>query len=346
MRTHPATARAAVRGAVFALLLVAGAAGLAHAQKADTVRLRNGDHITGEVKALSKGLLKYKTDDLGTISIEWDKVTRITTKTVLEVQLRSGLKFYGALTPATTGRLVVSGVTLALADVVTMVPIRGRAVDRVDGYLDLGFTFQKAHSTTQVSTGAKVTYRGPKAESQFQITSFSEDRDDAASTSRVSTSFTERLLLAHRWSSGVLVGYDNNDELDLAGRVRIVPFGARTVAETNHLQFGYSGGVVLARERYYSTDTAAVSVEALAGVVFNAFRYDRPKLDASLRSDLFPSLTIAKRVRWQNDFRVSYELVKDFMLTTSIFDSFDSRPQSQGAPKNDFGTTLAVSWTF
>jgi hypothetical protein len=51
-------------------------------------------------------------------------------------------------------------------------------------------------------------------------------------------------------------------------------------------------------------------------------------------------------VRWQNDLRVSYELVKDFMITTTLFDSHDNKPQSVGAPKNDFGTTLAISWSF
>jgi hypothetical protein len=48
----------------------------------------------------------------------------------------------------------------------------------------------------------------------------------------------------------------------------------------------------------------------------------------------------------ENDLRVSYELVKDFMLTVTLFDSFDNKPQSEGAPKNDYGTTLAISWSF
>jgi hypothetical protein len=51
-------------------------------------------------------------------------------------------------------------------------------------------------------------------------------------------------------------------------------------------------------------------------------------------------------VRLQNDLRVSYELVKDFMLTVTLFDSYDSKPQSEEAGKHDFGTTLAISWTF
>jgi hypothetical protein len=79
---------------------------------------------------------------------------------------------------------------------------------------------------------------------------------------------------------------------------------------------------------------------------FNAFRYDQPKLNASIKSQAFPSFTVKGRVRLQNDLRVSYELVKDFMLTFTLFDSYDNKPQAVAAPKNDFGTTFAISWTF
>jgi hypothetical protein len=107
-----------------------------------------------------------------------------------------------------------------------------------------------------------------------------------------------------------------------------------------------TGGLVLTRERYLSTDSSVAGVEAHVGASFAAFRYDRPKLDASVTSQAYPSLSIQGRVRWQNDLRVSYELAKDFMLTTTLFDSYDNKPLSEGAPKNDFGTTLSISWTF
>ncbi|MFL5491536.1 MAG: hypothetical protein ACJ8AV_08970, partial [Gemmatimonadales bacterium] len=72
--------------------LLLGAATV-EAQK-DSVWIRNGDRITGEVKSLSRGLLKYSTDDLGTVYIEWDKVDRISTSTIVEVRLATGRKFY------------------------------------------------------------------------------------------------------------------------------------------------------------------------------------------------------------------------------------------------------------
>lgn len=328
---------------VSALLL---SAGVAEAQKTDSVWIRNGDRITGEVKSLARALLKYSTDDLGTISIEWDKVDRISSNATFEIQLRSGIKHYGPLGLGRNGTLVLGLDTLLLADIVRITPIKSTLVARVDGYLDLGFSFQKANKTLQLTSGGKVVYRGPKSETAFEFSTFREDREDSPQTTRLTTDFTQRFLVANLWSVGFAVGYERNEELDLAGRLRLGAFGARTLARDNHLEFRAFAGPTLTNERYFSNDSASLSLEGLIGVEFNAFRYDSPKLNASMNSQLFPSFTIHGRVRWENDLRVSYELVKDFMVTVTLFDSFDNKPQSVGAPKNDYGTTLAISWSF
>jgi hypothetical protein len=325
-------------------LLLTGAA--AEAQKTDSVWIRNGDRITGEVKSLARALLKYSTDDLGTISIEWDKVDRIHSSATFEVQLRSGIKHYGPLGLGRTGTLILGLDTLLLADIVAITPIKNTLLARVDGYLDLGFSFQKANKTLQLTSGAKVVYRGPKSETAIELTTFREDREDAPQTTRLTADLTERFLVANLWSAGFAIGYERNEELDLAGRLRLGAFGARTLARNNHVEFWAIAGPTVTSERYFSSDSTSVSLEGLLGVVFSAFRYDSPKLNASVNSQLFPSFSIQGRVRWENDLRVSYELVKDYMITVTLFDSFDNKPQSQGAPKNDYGTTLAISWTF
>jgi hypothetical protein len=327
------------------LCLVLGA-GVAEAQKTDSVWIRNGDRITGEVKSLSRALLKYSTDDLGTIYIEWDKVVRISSPATYEVQLSSGLKYFGTLGALRDGMVVIGADTVALAGIVTITPIKGKLVSRIDGYLDVGFSYQKANKTVQLTSGAKVTYRGPRVETIFDITTFREDREDAEETARLSTSLTEQFLLANRWNAGFVVGYDRNEELDLAGRARLVGFGGRTLSRSNHVDLRASAGAVLTREKYFSVDSTTTGVEGFLGIWFAAFRYDHPKLDASVSSQAYPSFTVDGRVRLQSDLRVSYELVKDFMLTMTVFDSYDSKPQAAGVTKNDFGTTLAISWTF
>jgi hypothetical protein len=47
-------------------------------------------------------------------------------------------------------------------------------------------------------------------------------------------------------------------------------------------------GLVVTREQYFSTDSTSRGLE-LIGAVFGAYRYDQPKLEASITSQLFPS---------------------------------------------------------
>jgi hypothetical protein len=61
---------------------------------------------------------------------------------------------------------------------------------------------------------------------------------------------------------------------------------------------------------------------------------------------VFPSLTDLGRVRLEGDLRVRYEVLRDFFLTVSLQNSFDSRPPSPDTPKSDFTTALSISWKF
>ena len=80
-----------------------------HAQKVDTVVIRNGDRIVGEIKSLDRGALTYKTDDVGTLTIKWDKIARIVSPRYFEVEDNLGRRYYGNLQPAREyGRMVVA----------------------------------------------------------------------------------------------------------------------------------------------------------------------------------------------------------------------------------------------
>ena len=64
------------RAATLAALVVLLASTVFAQGKTDVVTLVNGDRITCEVSKLERGRLELKTDDIGTIYIEWDNVVR------------------------------------------------------------------------------------------------------------------------------------------------------------------------------------------------------------------------------------------------------------------------------
>ncbi len=165
----------------------------ARAEKTDVVILKNGDRVTGEVKALERGRLSFATDSMGTLQIEWKEIEKIDSRQNVEVETATGEKFFGSLTAeaeAEVGRLQVRGeaetVTLELASVVRMVPIEDTFWQRLDGSFDLGFSFTSANDATQYSLGSNVRYRTRKFSRHLGLSSTFLDQSNAERTRRTS----------------------------------------------------------------------------------------------------------------------------------------------------------------
>src|SRR3954469_5574042 len=118
--TPPWAARA--RGVLLAILVMAGhAAAQGSKGRTDVVTLPNGDRITGEVVRLDRGRLEFKTDDAGTLYLEWDKVATVQATRAVEVVTEDGRRILGSLGPAASRLLTVVGpagrVSVAMAEV-------------------------------------------------------------------------------------------------------------------------------------------------------------------------------------------------------------------------------------
>ena len=79
------------------LLLLLAVAVPAAAEKTDILLLKNGDRVTGEIDDLEGGLLIYKTDNMGTLNVEWEDIDQLTSKNFFRVELKSGDLRYGSL---------------------------------------------------------------------------------------------------------------------------------------------------------------------------------------------------------------------------------------------------------
>ena len=86
-------------------LLGCPAVALASHGKVDRIEKQNGDLLICEVLSLLRGVVKAKTDGMGTVTIEWNKIVRLTSPVLFEVELSSGAVFYGTLSAPAAGKL-------------------------------------------------------------------------------------------------------------------------------------------------------------------------------------------------------------------------------------------------
>src|SRR5262245_46619732 len=96
----------------------------------DVVTLANGDRITGEVVRLDRGRLEFKTDDAGTLNLEWDKLTSVVAARLVEVTTTDGRSFLGSLTATVSRSIAITStdttVTLPMSEVTRITTIGRR----------------------------------------------------------------------------------------------------------------------------------------------------------------------------------------------------------------------------
>ena len=105
------------------------------------------------------------------------------------------------------------------------------------------------------------------------------------------------------------------------------------------------GGISANDERSIDADPTQ-NLEGLFTFRQSYYRYDRPKTNFDLAFQYYPSFSNWGRQRIQLDASVRRELLKDFFVAVNMFDTFDSRPPTPGAAKNDVGVALSIGWSY
>ena len=319
--------------------------------KTDVVIMKNGDRLTGDVKSLERGKLRFDTDATGTIPIEWDEVDYLSSEQNIQVETEDGVRYLGRLTRAEDKSTVVvetaaGPVRLEAPRVVLMTPIEERGIERLDGDVTAGYSFAKASEVQQFQLGLDMDIRTETRIFGLSADAVTSDSADNESSQRHSLDLQYTRLRPNRWLTGGVVRLDRNDELDLDLRTSIGVGGGRILRQTNSQQLQLTGGIQLSRENVSGLAADEDTVEAFASVNWDWFRYDTPELDLSTNLQVIPNLTDSGRVRAEFDIRFRWEIVNDLFWQLTFYDSFDSDPVVVDAEKNDYGVTTSLGWSF
>ncbi len=324
----------------------------AFADKTDVVTLQNGDRLTGEVKTLERGLLTFKTDTMGTVQIEWDKVASLESRFLFDVELTSGQRHFGRLVHAPeSGRLTIAqgdeAHSLELADTIriSQMDTAGALRDLVDGSVSFGFTYSDSTSISQLTLGADLSRRNAVRLWDFNLDVTESDAPGTDRQGAATLSGETRRFFDNRWFSSGLGMLQRNDQLGLDRRALVGGGGGRYLVQTSDREVAVLAGVAGSLEKFVDGQTSE-SIELILGGGYDAFRFDTPELRLSASLVAFPSLTISGRFRTMASLELRYELVKDLFAQIALTHAYDSRPQSVGAAESDYTLTTSVGYSF
>jgi putative salt-induced outer membrane protein YdiY len=327
----------------------------AKVQRHDVIIMKNGDHLTGEVKKLEGGVLYIETDYFsGSVGVDWSLVDKVETIAQFQVTLANGERMAGVIAKAPAKEpsekdfsVREAGVEKAAAstDVVNIESQKPTFWRQLKGAIDFGYSFTSGNNQSSLSSEANATYTATKwAAGVAYNSSFSGQSGGRTTNIFEVQSFGMRFLTRNSLLIG-LSDFLHSSQQDLNLRTTLGGGYGRYIKRTNQNVLRWLAGADYTRATYQSTVGQPVqqNAEMLLGLQYENFYFARYTLQSQLL--IFPGLTDWGRVRLTTNDTFSIKLSNNFYWNFSFWDNFDSRPPFNFS-KNATGLSTGLGWTF
>ena len=332
------------------LLLLIFISTISFAQKTDIITLKNGDHVTGELKGMKAGLLELSTDNMSTIFIEWDKIKEIKTDKFFQVELDDGRIYFGSLQVGDKkDMIIVKGVTvdkqLFLKHIVEITRIKETFWDILGGFVQLGISYNKGSNVTDFSFNTDLTYYIKKRQFELIANSVISATGDTTTARNQNASFSFLRYLEKKWFWSALISANQNTTLGLNLRANIGAGVGNDFIHTNDMLLSFQGGVVGNREWYTNQTEPQNNLTLVLANRFQYFIYESPGITLDSYLQFFPYLTDFGRIRITYTFGMDWEIINDFYWNMTFNLSSDNKPQSQDENKVDYNINTGLKYS-
>jgi hypothetical protein len=320
------------------------------AQKTDVVTLTNGDRITGEITKLEAGLLEFKTDTMGTVSIEWRFIDNIESDKSQMIEMLDGTRLLGQLQKPNVGHDVLvrsetGNIEVPPEEVVSVWPVKATFKDRMDIDLSMGLDYSKSTSIGGLNAAVDFRLRGEDRLTEAMLRSNLIRQTGTDDLSRYQLDGFHEYLLPNQRFRNWFAGIESNDALGVDLRLSIGAGFGKYLIKSNSEWFTIQGGLAMTQENPEKSDSET-NVEAVANVRYRYFRFADPERSLDTSLSVFPSLTDGGRVR--ADFQTTFklELIQDMFWAMEFYANYDNEPQSLDSEEFDYGIVTSVGWSY
>jgi putative salt-induced outer membrane protein YdiY len=321
------------------------------AAKTDAVLLVNGNTITGEIKSLEFGVLRYSTDSMGTVSIDWEDIVSITTKQTLQVEESDGARHFGRLDSA-DDRFEIKVITLSgdvglhTSQIVRMVPIDAEETfwERLDGSFSLGFDSEKSSNVSTLRTTADISYRTRRYLVGMQATLNNTTQSEDETRNRTNIRGNYQRFRGNRWFTDWFGGWERHDELGIQSRVSGGGALGRYLVQTNRNQLSLTGGLNITSTDFTGEDPSTETIEGRIQVRYLHRNLD-PEANVTFTTNIFPLLEDLSQYRAESELIFRREFVEDLFFDVTLSHSYTTNPPSD-AEKADYTLTTSIGYSW
>lgn len=327
-------------------------------EKTDVLIMKNGDHLTCEIKGLDAGVLYVSFDYiLGTSSLQWSKVAQVQSKQLFIVKTQDGSVYTGTLdtAEAEAGRPVQiqvleaqhQEVALDRIQIVGMSATSDKFWHRFNGAINSGIQYSKGNQNTQYNLGAEVEYLRERWSAGANLdSSLAASSGATTSTRNDFTLAAQRLLPWKNYFYAGLADFLQSSEQGIQLQSSLGGGIGRFLKNTNRSKVSLLGGLAWQDIRYHQLDNRQPTQNVAAALVaakVNFFRFNKTTFDTT--AIVFPAISQPGRVQFTLNSTYYVKLFSNLSWNVSFYGNWDNQPPP-GFSSSNYGTSSGLSWTF
>lgn len=312
----------------------------------DSLVLKNGNIIVGEIKSLDKGVVIIETDySKNDFTIEWSGIKEIYSVTAFLITLKNGERINGTFHSADTIVIIKSDdgrqINTVVGDIVYLKGLKSNFWGRVHASIDAGLSITKANNLKQYNVRSAVGYLADKWLVELYYDDLRTNQDSVEETKRTEAGGSFTYFLPRDWYLIGGVTTLANTEQDLKQRFTGKAGVGKYFIHTNKSYWGVSAGIASNNETFTNGKEKRNSAEGYFGSELNLFDIG----DFSLLTNAYVYPNLTESGRWRVDFKLDskYDLPKDFYIKFGITVNYDNRPAEVGK-ETDYVYVFAVGW--
>lgn len=327
--------------------------------KTDVLIMKNGDHMTCEVKGLSGGVLYVSFDYIdGTASVDWTKVQRIESMQLFVVKTEGGVVYTGTLkTPEKPEDQpveieIVEGPgrepnVIERSKIVDMVATSDKFWERFSGDVTFGTIYSKGNSSTQFSLSSNEAYvRERWSASAAYSSNLSSSAGLSASARNSLTLVGRHLLPPQNWFYEGVGGFLQSSEQQIQRQLTVGAGVGRYLKNTNNLSIALLGGTAWQGTTYDKSVPGAGTQNLATALIYGDAKFFRfSKTSLNINGVLLPALSQPGRFTFQTNASYYVKIISDLKFNVSFYGNWDNEPPAN-LPGSDYGTSSGLTWTF
>lgn len=318
-------------------------------QKSDSIKLKNGDKLIGEIKEMTKGVLTIETDYSDSdFKITWLDIATINSKQNYLISLSDGRRINSDIITKPGDSAVVSlnyygqDIAVKIGDIVYVKAVEDKFLSRFDVSVSIGFNFTKSNGIRQFTARSDFGYTGEKWGFTGGYNSVLSKQDSVADTQRTDANAGAKYFLKRDWYALLSADFLSNDEQKLKLRWTTRSGLGKYWIHSNKMFLTTGAGLAWNNEQYTTPDQPSNnSLEGFVGFGFNMFDFD----DISLNTNLvaYPSITESGRIRADYSLDLKYDLPLDFFIQLGFTYNYDNQPV-EGGSSVDYVIQATFGW--